>query len=128
MDTLNPPPGPASCQDGFPAGASVFRLPGALRPGSSGFKFRAIRPRGATCNLKKGNYIMTDTNNTAPAASKAPTHFAYHVREGKEKGNSFWTRIGAAWQHGDAKGFNLLLDVVPLDGRVSLRIASDKKD
>jgi hypothetical protein len=71
---------------------------------------------------------MTDTNNTAPTVSKAPTHIAYHIREGKEKGNSFWTRIGAAWQHADGKGFNVQIECVPLDGRVTLRIATDKKD
>lgn len=59
--------------------------------------------------------------------SKAPSHTAYQVREGKgDKG--FWTRIGSAWPHGDGKGFNIQLDAVPLDGRITLRDASDKKD
>jgi hypothetical protein len=45
-------------------------------------------------------------SNKSPATdSKAPTHAAYHVREGKDK--SFWSRIGAAWQHKDGKGFNI---------------------
>ena len=65
---------------------------------------------------------MTDTTN-----SKAPTHIAYHVREGKEKG--FFTRIGSAWLNKDGKGFNIQLDgLVPLDGRITIRIASEKKD
>ena len=60
-------------------------------------------------------------------SSKAPSHIAYQVREGSgDKG--FWTRIGAAWQHKDGKGFNLQLECVPLDGRVQLRIANEKKD
>ena len=71
---------------------------------------------------------MTDNTNTQTAASKAPSHVAYHVREGKAGGNGFWTRIGAAWQHKDGNGFNLQIDVVPLDGRITLRIASEKKD
>lgn len=69
---------------------------------------------------------MTDTDNTASTASKAPTHVAYHVRENKDK--SFWTRIGAAWAHKDGKGFNIQIETVPLDGRISLRIATEKKD
>lgn len=65
------------------------------------------------------------TNDTG-AASKAPTHIAYHVRDGKgDKG--FWTRIGAAWAARDGKGFNLQLDVVPLDGKVILRLPTENK-
>lgn len=67
---------------------------------------------------------MTDFS-TSP--SKAPTHVAYHVRDSKG-GKSFWTRIGSLWPHADGSGFNMQLDVVPLDGRVSIRIASEKKE
>ena len=71
---------------------------------------------------------MTDTTHTAAAAasSKSPSHIAYQVRDRGEK--SFWTRIGSAWPHADGNGFNIQLEVVPLDGRVNLRVASDKKD
>lgn len=64
------------------------------------------------------------TNDTAPA-SKAPTHTAYHVRDGKDKG--FFTRIGAAWPHKDGKGFNVQLDVAPLDGKIVLRLNTENK-
>lgn len=70
---------------------------------------------------------MTDTNPTAATASKAPSHIAYHVRD-REGGKSFWTRIGSAWAHADGKGFNVQLEVAPLDGRISLRVATEKKD
>lgn len=66
---------------------------------------------------------MTDEPQTTTA--KAPTHIAYHVREGKDKG--FWTRIGAAWMHKDQKGFSVQLDCIPVDGRISLRVASENK-
>lgn len=66
---------------------------------------------------------MTDTNTK----SKSPTHLVYHVRDGSG-GKGFWTRIGAAWAHTDGNGFNVQVDCVPLDGRLTLRIASDKKD
>lgn len=68
---------------------------------------------------------MTDTANTTN--SKAPTHVAYQVRD-SQAGTSFWTRIGSAWPHRDGKGFNIQLDCVPLDGRITLRVADDKKD
>ena len=66
------------------------------------------------------------TTESTATESKAPSHVAYAVREGKDK--SFWTRIGAAWQHKDGKGFNIQIESVPLDGRITLRIAAEKKD
>ncbi|HVX16311.1 MAG TPA: hypothetical protein VHC22_34310 [Pirellulales bacterium] len=66
------------------------------------------------------------STNDNGAASKAPTHIAYQVRE-REGQDSIWTRIGAAWQHKDGKGFNIQLDCMPFDGSISLRVASEKK-
>ena len=71
---------------------------------------------------------MTDTSRQTAPAGKSPTHVAYQVRESKNGGKSFWTKIGSAWSNADGKGFNIQLDCVPLDGRVTLRIASEKKD
>jgi hypothetical protein len=71
---------------------------------------------------------MTDTNNNQTTASKSPSHIAYQVRDRGEGKKSFWTRIGSAWPHADGKGFNLQIEVVPLDGRITLRVASEKKE
>jgi hypothetical protein len=76
---------------------------------------------------KEKEITMSDTNTESKTASKAPSHVAYHVRD-REGKKGYWTRIGSAWAHADGKGFNLQLEIVPLDGRVSLRIASEKKD
>lgn len=70
---------------------------------------------------------MSSQNTKAPAPGKSPTHVAYQVRD-REGGKGFWTRIGSAWPHADGQGFNIQLDVVPLDGRITLRVASEKKD
>ncbi len=53
--------------------------------------------------------------------SKKPTHYLYVVikRGDSDKGN--WTRIGAAWANGDGKGFNVKLDVIPLNGDIVMR-------
>lgn len=59
--------------------------------------------------------------------SKLPTHIAYQVRDGKT-GKGFWTRIGAAWQHQDGKGFNIQLDSLPIDAAITLRSAADKQE
>ena len=62
----------------------------------------------------------TETNTT----SKAPSHAVYHVRD-NPGGKGFWTRLGAAWPHADGQGFNLQIDCVPLDGRLTIRLASE---
>lgn len=70
---------------------------------------------------------MTDSTNNQSTASKTPSHVAYQVRD-REGGKGFWTRIGGAWAHADGKGFNIQIETVPLDGRIVIRVASDKKD
>lgn len=69
---------------------------------------------------------MTETNNTA-TTSKKPSLIAYHVRD-REGAKSIFTRIGAAWPHKDGKGFNIQMEVVPLDGRLVLRAESENKE
>lgn len=67
---------------------------------------------------------MSDNNATA---SKSPSHIAYQVRD-REGKKGFWTRIGSAWAHADGNGFNIQLECIPLDGRITLRVASEKKE
>ena len=59
--------------------------------------------------------------------SKPPSHIAYQVRD-REGKKGYWTRIGSVWPHADGKGFNIQLEVVPLDGRITIRTATEKKD
>ena len=47
-------------------------------------------------------------------SSRAPAYIAYQVRDNEQSGEAFWTRIGVAFAHADHKGFNLVLDAVPL--------------
>ncbi len=62
---------------------------------------------------------MTQTTEKNP-----PSLIAYHV---SDRGNGYWTRIGAAWQHKDATGFTLQLELVPLGpGRIVLRVNDGK--
>ena len=67
---------------------------------------------------------MSNTN-TSPA--NPPTHIAYQVRD-RNGGKGFWTRIGSVWAHADGQGFNIQIECVPLDGRIALRVASEKND
>jgi len=61
--------------------------------------------------------MSQDEKDKAP---KRPSHIAYHVREGQD-GQSYFNKIGAAWEHKDGKGSNIQLDSVPVDGRITLR-------
>ena len=66
----------------------------------------------------------TKKNNSKAREAKAPALIAFHVAEKNDK--SFWTRIGAAWDHEDGKGLTLQLDLVPVaGGRIVLRVPSE---
>ena len=52
------------------------------------------------------------------ASKPAFNIFVVEEREGKD---SFWLKIGAAFHHKDGKGYNLVLQALPLDGRLVLR-------
>lgn len=69
---------------------------------------------------------MTDTRNQT-RTHQAPALIAYHVSERGDQ--SYWTRIGAAWDHEDAKGLTVQLDLVPANGgRIVLREAGQETD
>lgn len=64
----------------------------------------------------------------AKRETKAPSFIAYAVTE-KSEDKSFWTRIGAAWDHEDGKGLTLQLDLVPVNGgRIVLRTPSETEE
>lgn len=68
-----------------------------------------------------------DNNKSSKRESKAPSFIAYHVAD-KSEDKSFWTRIGAAWEHEDGKGLSLQLDLVPMGGgRIVLRVPSEEE-
>jgi len=53
-------------------------------------------------------------------AAQQPTYQAYTVvkREGQD---DYWLNIGAAFMHQDGEGFNIVLQALPLNGKVVLR-------
>ncbi len=69
--------------------------------------------------------LLSVRRSTFPLAAHRPSHFAYNVRN-REGGDNHWISIGSARAHADGKGFNIQLETVPLDGRISLRVASEK--
>jgi hypothetical protein len=67
------------------------------------------------------------TTKTEAATTNAPSHLAYQVknRDGKK---AIWTRIGSAWPHADGEGFNIVLDAMPIDGKITLRVPAEKDE
>ena len=77
---------------------------------------------------KEKTITRNRTQNTASQTreARAPAFIAWHVAEKGEK-KSFWTRIGAAWDHKDGEGYSLQLDLVPVSGgRIVLRKPTDE--
>jgi len=71
---------------------------------------------------------MTLKRNTPTKPEpKSPIYHAYTVRDGKDGQKSFWTRIGSFFVHDDGEGGTLLLDALPLDGRIVLRAPKDEE-
>jgi hypothetical protein len=65
------------------------------------------------------------TQKTA-TSSRKPSHRLYRVTgEGK---SAHWTPIGAAWPNKDGQGFSISCDAVSLEGRILLRIITDKPE
>jgi len=49
-----------------------------------------------------------------------PLYHAYTVVK-REGADDWWCNIGAAFSHADGKGLNLVLQALPLDGKIVLR-------
>ena len=61
--------------------------------------------------------------------SDKPIFHAFSVRNYKKADgadDAFWTKIGAVFAHKDGKGYDVALDCLPLDGRISIREPKEK--
>ena len=52
--------------------------------------------------------------------AKQPTHRAYSVIK-REGSDDFWLNLGLVFPHKDGSGFNIMLQAIPLDGKVVCR-------
>jgi len=69
----------------------------------------------------------------AAVAQTAPSAYrfdAYSVREFEANGEkkTDWTKVGVAFPHSDGKGFNVLLQAMPVSGQVVLRVHEPKEN
>jgi hypothetical protein len=53
-------------------------------------------------------------------ATQQPTYQAYTVVK-REGADDFWLNIGAAFMHQDGDGFNIMLQALPINGKIVLR-------
>lgn len=61
---------------------------------------------------------MTIQNETS---SKQPTHTVYSVKVKDGSDKTDWIKVGAAWEHGDHQGLNLVLNILGQDVMVTVR-------
>jgi hypothetical protein len=64
------------------------------------------------------------TKETTMTQSKQPASVlsAYAVQDGRKGQKSYWTRIGRLFPHDDGKGHDLLLNALPVNGRIVIRL------
>jgi len=57
-------------------------------------------------------------------AAQQPSFRAYTIikRDGQD---DFWLAIGAAFMHQDGDGYNVVLQALPIDGKIVLRLPKD---
>jgi hypothetical protein len=59
------------------------------------------------------------------ATQQQPAFTAYAVTKRGDGQDDWWTPIGAAFPHKDGEGYNVILQTIPLDGKIVLRPPKD---
>jgi hypothetical protein len=61
------------------------------------------------------------------ATAQQPSYQAYTVvkREGQD---DYWLNIGAAFMHQDGDGYNVVLQALPINGKIVLRLPKAQSD
>lgn len=61
------------------------------------------------------------------ATTQQPSYQAYTVVK-REGADDFWLNIGAAFMHQDGDGYNIVLQALPINGKIVLRLPKDKAE
>lgn len=59
-------------------------------------------------------------------SNRQPSHRLFTVKG--ENDNATRLAIGAAWPNRDGQGFTLMLDALPIDGRIVMREIAERAD
>lgn len=72
--------------------------------------------------------MAKSTNTTKPQT--AERFDAFSVREFQVEGETKteWLKVGSAFPHKDGKGFNVILQAMPINGQISVRLHEPKAD
>jgi hypothetical protein len=81
--------------------------------------FRSVLGSVQRANQTRKEFNMARNNTSTASEPKAPDFLAWHVANKGDK--AYWTKVGAAWFHRDHKGLTLQLEVIPINGRITLR-------
>lgn len=68
---------------------------------------------------------MTKNKDTA---DNTPDLIAYTVQSRGDNKSAIWTRLGAGWKHKDGKGYDVVCQAMPLDGRLTFRFQEKSTD
>jgi hypothetical protein len=82
--------------------------------------------RNEPTQTAKGDFHMARTQTAPASPPKAPDFIAWHVATKGEK--SYWNKVGASWMHKDKMGMTLQMDVLPINGRIVLRVPTDNTE
>lgn len=58
---------------------------------------------------------------------RQPDYIGYTVKDRGPDQDAIWTRLGAAWAHKDGQGFDVQMEAMPVDGRLTLREFKDRR-
>lgn len=65
---------------------------------------------------------------TTMTQTKQPALVAYSVEDARKGRKAYWTKIGRLFAHDDAKGFDLVLNALPINGRIVIRQEQPRDD
>jgi hypothetical protein len=60
-------------------------------------------------------------------ANQLPSFTAYTIVK-RENQDDYWLNIGAAFMHSDGDGFNVVLQALPINGKIVLRLPKSRKE
>ena len=73
------------------------------------------------------NPMNTATKTSSTEATERMDAFTVREYEAGGEKRRDWTRIGVAFPHKDGKGYSLILQALPVDGKVELRLHEAKE-
>ncbi len=77
--------------------------------------------QGAPQHEQQQNTQQQAAPQQAPMQTgRKPDQIAYNVQDSPD-GKGYWNRVGAVWHHQDGRGSEIILNSIPVDGRITLR-------